>query len=147
MPITRKIGGLAFGALLLAACTPGANDPFIGAPPQGTVQRDLRAAQAQSALGDPNRAQQNPVAVTANPGVGGIERAPGTGTGGTGAGAPTAVNPGVGGIERAGVGAPQTQPVQRRRTRRPAQPSTTAPASGTTSGTPSGTTSGTGTTN
>ena len=139
MPIMRKIGCLAFGGLLLAACTPGANDPYIGAPPQGTVQRDLRREQARSALGDPNRAQQNPLATGASPGVGGIERAPGTGTGGESAGAPVSVSPGVGGIERApGVGAPDSQPVQRRSTRRP-RTSTTAPAasSGTTTTTPS----------
>ena len=77
----------------------------IGLTPD-TVQYQLSQEQLRSATGDPGRAQQNPVAIGASPGVGGIVRE-GTGTGGTGAGAPVSVSPGVGGIQRApGVGAP-----------------------------------------
>lgn len=106
MSSMRIIGGLGLGALLLAGCEPArpTGSP-IGLTP-GTVQYDLRQEQLRSGMGDPGRAQQNPVATGASPGWGGITRE-GTGAGGTGAGAPVSVSPGVGGIQRApGVGAP-----------------------------------------
>jgi hypothetical protein len=106
MPRTRMVG-LGLGALLLVGCQPAqpTGSPISLTP--GTREYDLRQQELRSATGDPTRAQQNPIVTGASPGVGGIERAPGTGTGGAGAGAPMSVSPGVGGIERApGVGAP-----------------------------------------
>ena len=119
MSLIRTLGGLALCTVVLAACEPGTSSGPLASQPTGTVESTLRQSQLQQMQADPGRAMQNPVAVSASPGVGGIERA-GVGAGGAGAGAPTAVNPGVGGIERAGVGAPPT-PVRRSRTQPAAQ--------------------------
>lgn len=107
MNVTCRLGGLALVTLGLAACEPARNTGPLATQPTGTTESLLRQQQLQNAQQDPSRAMQNPVATGASPGTTGIQRAPGTGTGGTGAGAPVQVNPGAGGIQRApGIGAP-----------------------------------------
>ena len=104
----RILGGIALTTFLLAGCqadTSRSTTPISLTP--GTPEYDLRQQQLRGMRSGANPGMQNPVVTGASPGVGGIERAPGTGTGGAGAGAPVSVSPGVGGIERApGVGAP-----------------------------------------
>jgi hypothetical protein len=107
MHFTRSIGGLIFATLALAACEPQKASGPLSTMPTGTTESLLRQQQLRNMQADPSRGMQNPTVTTANPGVGGIERAPTGGSGGTGAGAPIAVSPGAAGITRGpGIGAP-----------------------------------------
>jgi hypothetical protein len=110
MNVTRILGTIgvaALGTLALAACQPDQSTGPLRTQPTGTAESLLRQQQLQNIQSGANPGVQNPVAVGASPGVGGIERA-GTGAGSTAAGAPVAVNPGTTGIiQQPGVGAPQ----------------------------------------
>jgi len=101
------LGVAALGTLALAACEPDRSSGPLATQPTGTVESTLRQQQLQNIQSGANPGVQNPLATSASPGVGGIERQ-GVGAGSTAAGGVTAVNPGVGGIERTGVGAPPT---------------------------------------
>ncbi|WP_165943557.1 hypothetical protein [Roseicella aquatilis] len=105
MSVTRMLGGLALATLMLAGCeTKPATGP-LATQPTGTAESLLRQQQLQNIQSDPSRAMQNPTAVGANPGVGGIVRE-GTGTGG--AGGAVAGQRTDGTIDRE-AGAPSTQ--------------------------------------
>ena len=117
MTCFSKLLGLGLGVLLVGGCEASRQTGPISLTP-GTVEYQQRQDQLRSAVGDPGRANQNPVAVgRANPGsdsatsigVGDIQRTTGTGgRAGASAGTPASVNPGTTGIERGrGVGAPQ----------------------------------------
>lgn len=106
MSLKHTLWTLSLVAAVTAGCeTQRAQGP-LATMPTGTRENVMRQQQLQNVQGDPSRAMQNPAVVGVNPGTTGIVRE-GTGTGGTGAGAPVAVNPGAGGIIRQpGVGAP-----------------------------------------
>jgi hypothetical protein len=117
MTCFSKLLGLGVGVLLAGGCEPTQQTGPISVTP-GSAEYQQRQDQLRSAVGDPGRANQNPVAVgrasfgsdsATSIGVGGIQRTTGTGgTAGTSAGAPVSVNPGTTGIERGpGVGAPR----------------------------------------
>ncbi len=110
MPLLAALGGLVF----LAACEPA--PPANIATNTGDMrEQQMRTEQLRAAQTGVNPGTQNPVATGV--GVGGIIRADQPGAGNVTAGAPVAVNPGTTGIVRQpGVGAPDSQPVQRRRT-------------------------------
>ena len=115
MPLIAALGGL----VLLAACE--AAPPANIATNTGDVREQQMREQQLRAAQTNNPGMQNPTATGV--GVGGIIRADQAGAGNVTAGAPVAVNPGTTGIVRQpGVGAPDSQPIQRRRR-------TTTPAS------------------
>lgn len=119
LPVLAALGGL----VLLAACDSAT--PTNPATNTGDMREQMMRQEQLRAAQTNNPGMQNPTATGV--GVGGIERMSQPGRGNVTAGAPVAVNPGTTGIVRQpGVGAPDSQPVQRRRPRRPA---TTTPAS------------------
>lgn len=101
------LGGLALVTLLIAGCDTTPKQGPLATMPTGTTESLLRQQQLQNVQSDPNRAMQNPVALGANPGVGGIERAA-TGGSGSAAGA-VAGQRTDGSIARPGTGAPTSR--------------------------------------